>query len=501
MGLGRAIGRNVFYIYFSQVVRKLANLVFVMVAARLLGAQGYGDFLLVTTMVLTVTAFANFGLRPLIVRMISRETQRTDELLSNVLVVRGALAVLAYAALLAFVHVADYGGDLRALVAIGGIAILFNVVQDSFEAVMLAHQRMRLLGSISVVAALVTASVGVATLRSGLGLRWLFVASVVVQALLAMVMAGLIWRRIARFWPRLELAVAKPLLAASLPFLLAFLLGFMDTKIDVLMLSLVAGPVEPRLAIGYYGPAHTILMGLMLLPRSLNQVLVPVVSQRIYEDQAAVRDIVEKATKFVVLAVSFPVILFTTLFSREIVAILFGPQFGPAAPALAILGWAYGFYALNLPSHSILGSTREMRVFLPVLAGSFVLNVALNLLLIPRYSYLGAAMGSTIVLALGFCARFYFLHRILDMRLSAARPYVKLFLVLLLALFAGYAIRPRLPWLVVALVTALVYGGLVYALRAVEPDEWRFFAGLLRRRIGNETSGRDAAVAERLPLD
>jgi hypothetical protein len=55
--------------------------------------------------------------------------------------------------------------------------------------------------------------------------------------------------------------------------------------------------------------------------------------------------------------------------------------------------------------------------------------------------------------------------------------------------------------MVVAVVTALVYGGLVYALRAVEPDEWRFFTGLLRRRIGNETSGRDAAVAERLPLD
>ena len=128
---------------------------------------------------------------------------------------------------------------------------------------------------------------------------------------------------------------------------------------------------------------------------------------------------------------------------------------------MLILGWAYGFYALNLPSHSVLGSTKEMRYFLPVLAGSFVLNVALNFLLIPRYSYLGAAMGSTIVLALGFCCRFYFLHKILDMRLSAARPYLKLFLILLLTLAAGYAIRPQLPWMAVAVVIALVYGGLL----------------------------------------
>jgi O-antigen/teichoic acid export membrane protein len=501
MGIGRAISRNVFYVYFSQVVRKLAHLVFVAVAARLLGAQGYGEFLLVTTMVLTVTAFANFGLRPLIVRMISRDRERTDQLLGNVLVVRSVAAVLAYAVLVAFVHVADYGSELRVLTVIGGVAILFNVVQDSFEAVLLAHQRMKLLGGISVAAAVVTASVGVAVLVSGLGLRWLFVASVALQALFAMVMAGSIWRRIVRFWPRLEPAVVKPLLAGCLPFLLAFLLGFMDTKVDVLMLSLVKGPVEASLAIGYYGPAHTILMGLMLLPRSLNQVLVPVVSQQIYEDQAAVRDIVEKATKFVMLAVSFPVILATAMFSEQIVVILFGSQYGPSAPALAILGWAYGFYALNLPSHSVLGSTKEMRVFLPVLAGSFVLNVVLNLLLIPRYSYLGAAIGSTVVLALGFCCRFYFLHRILDMRLSAARPYLKLFLILLLTLAAGYAIRPRLPWMLAAVAIALVYGGLLHALRAVEPEEWRFFLGLLRRRVGNEAPGRGAATEAQLPAD
>ncbi len=490
MGIGRAISRNVFYIYFSQVVRKLANLVFVAVAARVLGAQGYGEFLLVTTMVLAVTAFANFGLRPLIVRMISKEKERTGQLLSNVLVVRTVLAVFVYAVLVAFVHVADYDSEMRVLTAIGGAAILFNVVQDSLEAVLLAHQRMKLLGGISVAAALVTTVVGISVLWSGLGLRWLLATNVAVQALFVVVMAGAIWRRIVRFWPRLEPAVVKPLLIACLPFLLAFLLGFMDTKVDVLMLSLVNGPVESRLAIGYYGPAHTILMGLMLLPRSLNQVLVPVVSQRIYVDQAAVRDIVEKATKFVILAVSFPVILLTTMFSKEIVVILFGSQYAPSAPALLILGWAYGFYALNLPSHSVLGSTKEMRYFLPVLAGSFVLNVALNFLLIPRYSYLGAAMGSTIVLALGFCCRFYFLHKILDMRLSAARPYLKLFLILLLTLAAGYAIRLQLPWMAVAVVIALVYGGLLYALRAVEPEEWSFFVGLLRRRLGNQTSGR-----------
>ena len=316
-----------------------------------------------------------------------------------------------------------------------------------------------------------------------------------------MVMAGSIWRRIVRFWPRLEPAVVKPLLAGCLPFLLAFLLGFMDTKVDVLMLSLVKGPVEASLAIGYYGPAHTILMGLMLLPRSLNQVLVPVVSQQIYEDQAAVRDIVEKATKFVMLAVSFPVILATAMFSEQIVGILFGSQYGPTARragdpgmGLRLLCAQPSFpFRAGLDEGDARLSSRARRLVRP--------ERRLEPPPDPPLQLSRRGDGSTVVLALGFCCRFYFLHRILDMRLSAARPYLKLFLILLLTLAAGYAIRPRLPWMLAAVVIALVYGGLLHALRAVEPEEWRFFLGLLRRRVGNEAPGGGAATEAQLPAD
>jgi O-antigen/teichoic acid export membrane protein len=395
------------------------------------------------------------------------------------------LAVTAYGALVAFVHIAGYDREVRVLTAIGGIAIFSTVAQDSLEAVLVAYQRMKLLGGLSVMAAVVGTFAGVAVLWSGLGARGLFAAHVAVEASFVIVTASLIWRRIVRFRLRLDAAVMKGLIMAGLPFLAAFLLGFMDSRVDILMLSLVKGPLDSTLAIGYYGPAHTILMAAMLLPKSLNQVLVPVVSQKIYVEQAAVREIVEKATKLVILTVSFPIILLTTLFSEQIVAILLGSQYGPTAQALVILGWAYGLHALNIPSHSVLGSMKEMRHFLPLLAGSFVLNITLNFFLIPRYSYIGAAMGSVIVIALGFCGRFYLLHKILDMRLSSARPYGKLFLVLLLTLAAGFAVRPHLPWLAAAAVIAVAYGALLHALRAVEPDEWRFLAGLLGRGRGS----------------
>src|SRR6185503_19712791 len=166
MVTARAITRNTSYIFGSAVAQKLVNVVFVAFAARLLGARGYGRFLLVTSMVVVVTAFANFGIRPFIVRMLSREKERTGQILSNVLAVRALTAVTAYGALLAFVHIAGYDRETRLLTAIGGLAIFSTVAQDSLEAVLIAYQRMKLLGGLSVLSAVVGTCAGIAGLWS-----------------------------------------------------------------------------------------------------------------------------------------------------------------------------------------------------------------------------------------------------------------------------------------------------------------------------------------------
>lgn len=484
MGLASGITKNTLYVFSSQVVQKLVNVTFIAIAARLLGAQGYGQFVLVSTMTLVSTGIANFGIRPMIIRMVSREKHRAEELLSNVLAVRFVSALAVYLLLLVFVRLAGYPSEIRVLAYIGGIAILFNSMQDALDAILVAFERMKVLGLFVALSAVVFTSTGVAVLWFGLGLRWLFAVNVAVEALFVALSGAFIWFRLARFRPRLDLTVVKLVLAGCLPFFLTFILGFMDTKVDILLLSLVPGPIERQLAIGYYGPAHSILMTIMLLPRSLNWALVPVISQKIYIEQDLVRGLVEKSTKFVMIAISFPLILLTTLFSPQVVHLIFGDQYLPTATALAVLGWAYAFQAVNLPSHAVLGSTKELRHFLPLLVASFVLNILLDILLIPYYSFVGAALGSVIVLAAGFFARFYFLGKILGTRWSASLPYLKLFFVLGLTLGAAYLLRAHLHWALLAVLVFALYAGLLYVFRTVERDEWLWVSGLVGRKLG-----------------
>jgi len=484
MGLAKGITRNTLYVFASQIVQKLVNVGFIAASARLLGATGYGDYVLVSTMVLVATTIANFGMRPMIIRMVSRDKEQAASLLSNVLAVRLGSAGLVYLALVAFAYLAGYSPEIRELVLIGGLATLFNCMQDALDSVMIGFESMRAMGFFIVLSAVAFTTTGIAVLWLGYGLVWLFTVNVAVEALFVLISGYYIWSRIARFGFSLDLALVKVVIVGCFPFFIALMFGFMDTKVDVVMLSLVPGPIKSDLAIGYYGPAHTILMTIMLLPRSLNLALVPVVSQKIYKEQDVVRNLVEKATKFTMITISFPLILLTTLFSEQVVGVIFGPQFSKTATALAVLGWAYAFQAVNLPSHSVLGSTKELRYFLPLLAISFALNIGLNFWLIPKYSYVGAAMGSVIVVGAGFFTRFYFLGKILGTRWTEVFPYLRLFVVLGLTLGAAYLVKPHLPWFVLGLMVAGLYAGLLYAFKAVDPEEWRLATGLMGRRLG-----------------
>jgi len=483
MGLAKRITRNTLYVFASQILQKLVNVVFIASAARLLGATGYGDYVLVSTMVIVATTIANFGMRPMIIRMVSREKERAATLLSNVLAVRLAFAGAIYLGLIAFASLAGYPKEIRTLVVIGGLATLFNCVQDALDAVMIAFERMQALGLFIVLSSLVFTTTGIAVLWFGYGLVWLFSVNAAVEALFVLISGCFIWSRLARFGFSLDFAVVKSVLVGGFPFFITILFGFTDTKVDVLMLSLVSGPIDNRLAIGYYGPAHTILMTILLLPRSVNTALVPVVSQKLYIEPDVVRNLVEKATKVIMITVSLPLILLTSLFSEHLVRLILGPQFLPTATALAVLGWAYAFQAMNLPSHSVLGSTKELKAFLPLLAISFVLNITLNLVLIPRYSYVGAAMGSVVVYSVGFFTRFYFLEKILGTRWSTVLPYLRLFLVLGLTLGAAYLAKPYLPWPVLGALVAILYVGLLYAFGTVDRDEWHFVTALLSRKL------------------
>jgi O-antigen/teichoic acid export membrane protein len=97
-------------------------------------------------------------------------------------------------------------------------------------------------------------------------------------------------------------------------------------------------------------------------------------------------------------ALSFPAFLLTFVFARQVVTTLYGPAYASSVPILMLLSAGYfvqamtGFNGLTIKIYGHL----KYAITIDVLA--CVLNVAINMVCIPRWGALGAAVGTSLTL-------------------------------------------------------------------------------------------------------
>ena len=128
----------------------------------------------------------------------------------------------------------------------------------------------------------------------------------------------------------------------------------------------------------------------------------------------ASKDAVEfrRATqKFLKLAAALAVFVLAPLilFSKQLIIFTVGRQYAPAAAPLAVMAIGIVFVLFNLPYSTALIAACFEREVLKQAAGSAVLSIFLNFVLIPKYGMIGASVSfvAAEALALGWILFIY----------------------------------------------------------------------------------------------
>ena len=163
---------------------------------------------------------------------------------------------------------------------------------------------------------------------------------------------------------------------------------------DILMLGYFTNPET----VGLYHPAVRTAGLLQALLLSFISIFAPLMSNLHQKnDNKEMARLYQLVSRWLFTA-AIPVVLVFTLFPQKVM-LLFGPQFLSAAPILIILT-AAAFIQTILgaagPTLSMAGFTNL--VFRNSL-GAFVLNFSLNIVLIPKYGMIGAAIATLLSLS------------------------------------------------------------------------------------------------------
>jgi PST family polysaccharide transporter len=188
-----------------------------------------------------------------------------------------------------------------------------------------------------------------------------------------------------------SIQLAKKLLRESWPNILAgFSIGIY-MRVDQLMLGSMIGDE----AVGTYSVGVRLAELWYFFPLAISSSINPRIIQAKQEGEVPYYDRIQRALNFLV-AIAYIVAIGLTLFSKNIIDLLYGSKYAAASDTLSIYVWAGIFVSMGLVRALWITIEGFLKFgFITTLLGALI-NIILNLFLIPRYSSTGAAIATVI---------------------------------------------------------------------------------------------------------
>ncbi|GAC1326606.1 MAG: flippase [Chloroflexota bacterium] len=456
---------------------RIVDAAFAALYLRLLGRMDVGEYAFLVVLTTYLDTLVDFGLNALVAREVARGRVSVEAAFRSVNLLRlglwiGGLPIvgLVYGPLRSLVNLPDTA-------AVAGwifyLALLPSVLAKTATAVLWAAERLELSASVSVLSTLLRVSMGAAVLVGGLGLVGLATASLITN----MVSATTLWflsRRVQALRPVIDSEGGMPThrwLVESWPLFLNALLQGLFFKIDSVLLLPLAGPASA----GVYAAAYKVSEGAGIFSSSFTLALFPRLSRERDLSQAyglALR---------ILLQVAFPVAAGIALLAEPIVALVGGPQYLPdSAVALAILiAYLPLSYANGLTQYVLIAAGRQ-RFLTGAFAAALVFNLIANLLLIPRFGYVGAAIVtvlSEVVLIVPFAYAARQVTRAVSILAEARAPMIATALIAPVVWWVRDAVHPAAA----ILVGMIVYPIALWAMGGIDGDQRRVLYALVNR--------------------
>ena len=452
-----------------NLLNRAIDFVFAAYYLRVLGPGAAGDYTTAIVLVGWYEIWTNFGLNAWLTRAAAQDLQGANRYFSNSNILRVALAGISMPVFLGAIFWYQAGtGALGAgtvlAVALLAVGMFLSSLSSGLTALFYAYERAEVPAAVSVVTTLLKVLCGTAALLLGYGFVGLAGVSIVVNAFTLLVLAAYVHRNF--FVPRTEYtpALQRTMVIESFPLMLNHLLATLFFKIDVPLLRTLRGDAE----VGRYGTAYKFLDAFNVIPSFFTFALFPLLSRQAQHDRPAMVRTYHFAIKLLTL-VALPVAAAAWWLAAPLVGLLGGQAYLPdGALALQLMALSMPFGWINSVTNYLLVAAGQQRALTRCFAVAVLFNLGANLLFIPRYGFVAAAVITIFSELVEGAAFQYFVYRHI-----APTPWLRLFARAGAAAAAMLAVLWLAARISVALglcLGAIVYIGALLVLRVF--DEW-----------------------------
>jgi O-antigen/teichoic acid export membrane protein len=388
----RRVVNNTVISLVGQLITWTSTLLLTIAYGRFLGDVKFGDLYFALTFVLLIGFPIESGFNQQLTRDVAQEPNKALRYLSNTLLIKGTLWLVLYGAILLITRLLGYPDEIRSLVTICGITLLSTSIANTFAASHYAFERtvFPVIGTIFEKG--LTALFGILLLKLGAGVQ------VMAFVLLGGSLINATWQaawffRLVGFSFHIDLALIRAIMRVSIPFVVYGVLGVIYYRIDTVFLSLMTSTA----VVGWYGAGYRIFDTLVFLPNLvISAIMYPIFAKLSIHSTRELRMAIEKSMNFLLFA-SIPIMAFIIAATPVIVGFLYHrPEFLHTIPVMQALAPGLVFLYVNSVLSATLVSIKQERKITIMAAIALVFNLGLNLILIPRYQHVGAALVTSL---------------------------------------------------------------------------------------------------------
>jgi O-antigen/teichoic acid export membrane protein len=470
-------------VMFAQLAVTWSSTFFLMLfLPRYLGPVEYGRLFLALSIAAIFGILVEYSGTYLVAKDVSRSPKSTPQVLVDAISIRFLFGLIAFAAMVLLSFLVDYPAEVRVLILICASGLLWGGGIVVLNACYQGHERMGYNAAGGIVERVFQSLVGVIALL--IGAKAVVIAIIfIIGNLLRFLVLARFSRKIAPLLPRIDWVGAFGRVKKGAPYFLFVIFSTIYFRIDTVMLSWMA----PEEVVGWYGGAHRLFESLNFAPFIFSTALYPILSRMWKEEEQTHKRTTQKSLEFVVL-IGIPITVGVVAFAEKLIQLLYGlSEYEQSVSLLQLLACGFVFLFIDMILGTLLLSSDKQRQQSVLALCAIPINIGLNYFLI---SYSQARFGNG---GLGAAVSIVITEFIIMLgRLSLARGILRGFRFsvvikgvtagVLMAGFILLCLSLGIPWIAVAVMSAVVYVTSVLVMRTFEPADQDFLRSMLTFR-------------------
>lgn len=474
MSNARTIAKNSGVLLIGQLVTYTLGFFLILYTARYLGPEKFGTLSLALAITGIFSIFTDLGLSTITVRDIACNKKLTEKYAGNILALKIVLSLITFGIIVIIINLIGYSQDVNFIIYLMMISVILNSFWLFLSSIFQAHEKMEFQSLASILNTLILFILTLIAIYYSLDIV-MFAVIYIISNLITLIYMILIYSRIFKF-PKLKIDKDfwKLIIIVALPLSVASLFNTIGFRVDSVLLSIIKG----NTAVGFYTAPYRLMEALLFVPAVFTSAIYPALSKFHISSNESLIKSYEKSFKYLFI-ISLPVAVGTTILANELIMTIYGSEYTSSIIALQILIWGIPFMFLSYFSGTLLTAINKQNLLFKITGISMALNIILNLIFIPFFSYVASSVITVMTSILAFTLNFYFISRVIS-KINVQKLVLKPILAsLIMGLFI--LIFRNINVLLLIIISIVVYFTVLILLKTFTDEDMKLFKKIFKK--------------------